>query len=46
MEGIFAHIYPSGKTPLHCEIIMKIIGINASPKGEKSQTRRLVMAGT
>jgi len=24
-------------------VIMKIIGINASPKGEKSQTRRLVM---
>ena len=23
---------------------MKIIGINGSPKGEKSQTRRLVMA--
>ncbi len=24
-------------------VIMKIIGINANPKGEKSQTRRLVM---
>lgn len=44
MEGLLAHLYPSGKTPLPCENIMKIIGINASPKGEKSQTRRLVMA--
>jgi multimeric flavodoxin WrbA len=40
----FAHLYVSKKSPLSGEITMKIIGINGSPKGEKSQTRKLVMA--
>src|SRR5512137_3132129 len=31
------------KKSLHGELFMKIIGISASPKMEKSQTRRLVM---
>ena len=33
---------PSGRNT-YCMATMKILGINASPKGEKSQTRRLVM---
>ncbi len=38
-----AHFYIPMMKPLQGELFMKIIGINASPKMEKSQTRRLVM---
>ena len=37
------HLYCPVHAPFHGDLIMKIIGINASPKGDKSQTRRLVM---
>ena len=37
------HLYCPVHAPFHSEMTMKIIGINASPKGDKSQTRRLVM---
>jgi multimeric flavodoxin WrbA len=39
----FAHLYTSVVKSLYGEMIMKILGINGSPKKEKSQTRRLVM---
>ena len=38
-----AHLYCPVHAPFHGELTMKILGINASPKGDKSQTRRLVM---
>jgi len=38
-----AHLYTPIIKSLHGDVFMKIIGINASPKLEKSQTRRLVM---
>jgi multimeric flavodoxin WrbA len=40
---LLAHLYTSMVKSLHGELIMKIIGINGSPKREKSQTRRLVL---
>ena len=38
-----AHLYCPVHAPFHGDPTMKILGINASPKGDKSQTRRLVM---
>lgn len=38
-----AHLYCPVHVSFPSEMTMKIIGINASPRGDKSQTRRLVM---